>query len=150
MPRRKLIPDVIRNQDITAFTPDTPVLTAVKTMAERRIGAVLVEIDGKLAGIFTERDLSVRVVAADRNPATTRLDEVMTANPDTLPPDAPAVDALHLMREHNYRHLPVVKDGEVLGIVSIRDLYAAVQAQLEQDIQDRDAFIYGQSYSVGT
>jgi signal-transduction protein with cAMP-binding, CBS, and nucleotidyltransferase domain len=89
-------------------------------------------------------------VAADRNPATTRLDEVMTANPDTLPPDAPAVDALHLMREHNYRHLPVVKDGEVLGIVSIRDLYAAVQAQLEQDIQDRDAFIYGQSYSVGT
>jgi CBS domain-containing protein len=54
------------------------------------------------------------------------------------------------MREHNYRHLPVVKDGEVLGIVSIRDLYAAVQAQLEQDIQDRGAFIYGQSYSVGT
>lgn len=60
-----------------------------------------------------------------------------------------AIEALDLMRKHNYRHLPVLRDGAVVGIVSIRDLYAAVHSQLEQEIKERDSFIFGQEYSIG-
>jgi CBS domain-containing protein len=149
MPKRRLIPGVIRDQHIISFTPGDTVRAAVATMAERKVGAVLVMVDGDLKGIFTERDLSFRVVAKDLDPNTTTLSQVMTADPDTLPPDAMAAEALDLMRQHNYRHLPVVSDGKLVGIVSIRDLYAAVHAQLEQEIQERDSFIFGQDYSIG-
>ncbi|WP_158043533.1 CBS domain-containing protein [Skermanella pratensis] len=149
MPKRKLVPDVIREQDIIAFKPGDMVGAAVKAMAERRVGAVLVIEGSRLMGIFTERDLVTRVVARDLDPKTTPLDQVMTAGPDTLPPDAMAIEALDLMRKHNYRHLPVLRDDTVVGIVSIRDLYAAVHAQLEQEIKERDSFIFGQDYSIG-
>ncbi|EWY42731.1 inosine-5-monophosphate dehydrogenase [Skermanella stibiiresistens SB22] len=149
MPKRRLIPGVIRDQHIISFTPSDTVRAAVSTMAERKVGAVLVMVDSDLKGIFTERDLSFRVVAKDLDPNTTTLSQVMTADPDTLPPDAMAAEALDLMRQHNYRHLPVVSDGKLVGIVSIRDLYAAVHAQLEQEIQERDLFIFGQDYSIG-
>ncbi len=148
MPNRKLIPDVIQGQDIASFPPTVTVCDAVREMAARGIGAVLVMEGQDLLGIFTERDLSFRVVAQGLDPKTTRLAEVMTAEPDTLPPDAPAAAALELMRTNNYRHLPVVGAGRVLGIVSIRDLYAAVQAQLIQDLEERDAYIHGSGYGM--
>lgn len=149
MPKRKLVPDVVREQEVISFKPDDMVGAAVKAMAERRVGAVLVMEGNGLKGIFTERDLVTRVVAQDLDPNTTSLHHVMTAGPDTLPPDAMAIEALDLMRRHNYRHLPVLRDGAVVGIVSIRDLYAAVHAQLEQEIKERDSFIFGQDYSIG-
>ncbi|UEM21543.1 CBS domain-containing protein [Skermanella mucosa] len=149
MPKRKLVPDVVREQEVISFKPDDMVGAAVKAMAERRVGAVLVMEGNGLKGIFTERDLVTRVVAQDLDPNTTPLHHVMTAGPDTLPPDAMAIEALDLMRRHNYRHLPVLRDGAVVGIVSIRDLYAAVHAQLEQEIKERDSFIFGQDYSIG-
>ena len=149
MPKRKLVPDVVREQEVISFKPDDMVGAAVKAMAERRVGAVLVMEGDGLKGIFTERDLVTRVVAQDLDPQTTALGQVMTAGPDTLPPDAMAIEALDLMRKHNYRHLPVLRDGAVVGIVSIRDLYAAVHAQLEQEIKERDSFIFGQDYSIG-
>jgi len=149
MPNRKLIPDVVKGQELVCLPPDARVRDAVILMAERRIAAVLVAEGRKLKGIFTERDLTNRVVAAGRDPADTSLSEVMTADPDTLGPDARAIEALDLMERHHYRHLPVVSGGEVLGIVSIRDLFAVVRAQLEDEIKDREAFIFGSNYSVG-
>ncbi|WP_207483470.1 CBS domain-containing protein [Arenibaculum pallidiluteum] len=148
MPQRKLIPDLIRDQQIITFSVDSTVLEAVDEMARRRIGAVLIVEGSSLVGIFTERDVLTRVIARRRDPASTRIDEVMTRNPDTLPPDARASDALDLMRTRNYRHLPVVANGRVVGIVSIRDLYAAVQDQLEADILGRDTFIHGGGYGL--
>lgn len=149
MPRRKLMPDVIQAQDLITFSPTTLVRAAVRKMTDRRIGAVMVTEDGALKGIFTERDLIVRVVAQGRDPDTTTLAEVMTANPDTLPPDALAFAAFELMLSRSYRHLPVVDNGKIVGIVSIRDLFTVVKAQLEQDLKEREEFIFGSSYSVG-
>lgn len=149
MPKRKLMPDVVKGQELVCVSAATPLRDAVRLMAERRVSAVLVTEAGGLKGIFTERDLAVKVVAADRDIAATTIGEVMTANPDTLGPDAAAYEALNLMESRHYRHLPVVADdGAVLGIVSIRDLFAVVRASLEDEIKDREAFIFGTSYSA--
>lgn len=150
MPNRKLIPDVITSQDLVCMAPGAPVRDAVRMMAEKRIGAILVMEDGRLAGIFTERDVTVRVVATGRNPDRTVLSEVMTAGPDTLEPQAKAIEALNLMEERRYRHLPVVTaDGRVMGIVSIRDLFAVVRLSLEEEIKTREEFMFGSGYSAG-
>ncbi len=149
MPTRKLIPGVISGQTLTCLPPTATVRDAVQIMAERRISAVLVTEDARLSGIFTERDLAVKVVAAGLDPAATPLSAVMTGTPDTLPPDATAIQALDLMESRRYRHLPVVAaDGTVAGIVSIRDLFAIIRAHLEDEIKDREAFIFGSHYSV--
>lgn len=149
MPTRKLMPDVIQRQELVCLTADTTVRDAAVLMAERRIAAILVTDGRLLKGIFTERDLTVRVVAAGKDPATTALAEVMTGDPDTLGPDAAAGEALELMERHRYRHLPVVHAGEVVGIVSIRDLFAVVRAHLEDEIKDREEFMFGSGYSAG-
>ena len=149
MPKRKLIPDVVKNQELACVPPSASVRTAVALMAERKISAVLVTSGLELKGIFTERDLSSKVVAVGRDADMTPISEVMTADPDTLGPDAPAYEALQLMEKRNYRHLPVTNaDGEVMGMVSIRDLFAVVRASLEDEIKDRDAFMFGSSYSA--
>ena len=89
---------------------------------------------GRLAGIFTERDLAVRVVAAGRDPARTLLAKVMTPNPDTIAPLATVRDALNQMSGHKYRHPPVVVNDRLVAIVSIRDLHRSIIEQMETDI----------------
>jgi len=148
MPRRKLVPDVISNQLIVSLPPSATALQAAQLMTEHRIGAILIVERNQLKGIFTERDVTTRIVNAGRNPSETALRDVMTANPDTLPPDAIALDALDLMEENRYRHLPIVKDGVPVGMVSIRDLFAVNRRQLEQEVEEREAFIFGSSYSA--
>jgi CBS domain-containing protein len=96
-----------------------------------------------LTGIFTERDLAFKIVAAGRDPDKVRLAEVMTKNPDTLRPDDTAHDALQRMSKGGYRHLPVVDGGKVVGMVSTRDIYGAVLRELEDELHDREAFIQG-------
>jgi len=149
MPTRKLMPDVIQKQELVCLPADTIVRAAAMLMAERRIAAIMVTEGRRLTGIFTERDLTVRVVAGGKDPATTTLGEVMTRTPDTLGPNAAASEALDLMERHRYRHLPVVEGGEVVGIVSIRDLFAVVREHLEGEIKDREEFMFGSAYSAG-
>lgn len=148
MPSRKLMPDVIKKQDLSCLPPDATVRDAALMMAERRIAAVLVTNGRILKGIVTERDMTVRVVAAGLDPATTPLSAIMTADPDTLEPSAAAITAMELMERHHYRHLPVTVDGEAVGMVSIRDLFAVVRAHLEEEIRGRDAFMFGTGYSA--
>ena len=144
-PDRTIVPDILSApQDLVTVHTYTSVEEAAHLMAVRRIGAVLVVgEDGKLAGIFTERDALVRVVAWQRAPAATLVAEVMTPNPDTIGPDDTAAEALDMMRKRGYRHLPVVDDGRLVGMVSVRDLYATALVELEQGLQERDAFISG-------
>lgn len=150
MPKRKLIPDVVKNQELACVPPSATVRAAVRLMAERNISAIMVTEDGRLKGIFTERDLAAKVVAQNRDIDATPISAVMTTNPDTLPPDATALEALDLMETRRYRHLPVASsDGAALGMVSIRDLFAVVRASLEEEIKDREAFMFGASYSAG-
>jgi CBS domain-containing protein len=143
---RKIVPDVIGGQTLQNVSPRDTARDAAKMMRDKKIAAVLVMEGERLVGIVTERDMTCRVVAAGLNPDTASCAEIMTANPDTLSPDDAAIEALNMMRERNYRHLPVVKGERVVGIVSVRDLYAVYKTELEQDLKDRNAFIYGESY----
>lgn len=144
---RRIVPDVITpGQQLATLPPDALVRDAVALMRDKRIGAVLVLDEQRLAGIFTERDVLTRVVAEGRDPAATRLGEVMTRDPDTVAPDDRAIDALDRMSSRGYRHLPVAAGDRVVAIVSIRDLYAAVRQSLERELEQRDAYIFGESY----
>ena len=84
-------------------------------MAARHIGAVLVMAEGRLVGIFTERDMVNRVAAVGRDPDATKLDEVMTAAPRTIEQAAPALAALRVMQNGQFRHLPVMRDGRLVA-----------------------------------
>lgn len=146
---RKVVPDIVHQQKIELLPSGTTVRAAARNMAKRHIGAVLIGSDGRLEGIFTERDLLIRVVAGGRDLDATKLAEVMTPDPDTVGPDDLASLALERMRAAGYRHVPVVEDGAVVGIVSLRDLYAAAKRELEEDLQQRDAFIFDTGYGTG-
>lgn len=143
---RKIVPDVIGKQVLCEFSREATVLEACKMMANRHVGAILVTNKGHLEGIFTERDAAYRVVAQGRDPATTKLGAVMTKNPEVLGPNDGPESALERMRAGDFRHLPVVDGTKVIGVVSIRDLYALVKGQLEDDIRSRDAFIFGDGH----
>lgn len=145
---RKIVPDVISGQTIFKVTPSETVRNAARLMREKKIAAVVVMEADKLVGIITERDMTARVIAAGANPETALCREIMTPNPDTLAPTDQASDAIRMMREHNYRHLPVVDGEKVVGMVSVRDLYAVYNTELEQDLKDRNAFIYGENYGI--
>ncbi len=145
---RKIVPDVIGGQTLQSVAPGDTVRFAARLMREKRIAALLVMDGDSLVGIVTERDMTARVVAVGVDPETTRVRDIMTADPDTLAPDNTAADAIRMMREHNYRHLPVVDGATVVGMVSVRDLYAVYNTELEQDLKDRNAFIYGENYGM--
>ncbi len=116
---------LITRKDIVCLPGTATVREASRLMAEQRVGAVLVVEGSSLRGIFTERDALNRVLAEARDPDATQLAEVMTGNLVTLGPKAAAVDALRLMRDIGFRHLPVVEDDHIYGIISLRDFIGA-------------------------
>lgn len=127
------VADAIGEQDLLRLSPDTSVATAARRMAERHVGAMLVCEGGTMQGIFTERDLLERVVAAGRPPETTLLVDVMTPDPASIGRSESLLQAIFAMKERRTRHLLVKHDGEVVGIVSVRDLFRAlVQASIEE------------------
>ena len=145
----KIVPGVIKEQSLATLNPADSVMDAVNLMTERKIGAVIiVDNSAKLAGIFTERDLVNRVVAKGLDAASVPLSKVMTVGPDTLGPHDTAMNALDMMSARRYRHLPVVDGDTVIGMVSIRDLFNVVKAQLEEDVRERENFIFGSDYGV--
>ena len=142
--RPKIVPDVVSPGEVLSLPPQASVREASRLMASANVAALLVADDGHMLGIVTERDVSARVVAAGLDPDTTPLSGVMTPEPRSLAPDDSTSEALELMRRHSFRHLPVVDDGgKAIAMVSVRDLYAVVQNQLENDIMTRDAWIMG-------
>lgn len=147
--QRKIMPDIVKRQTISSLKSDNTVLEAATMMVKANIGAVVV-LDGKdrLIGIVTERDMTRRLVAKGLDAKKTQLSEIMTKNPDTLAPDDSAFDALELMQARNYRHLPVVEDGKCVGMVSVRDLYAAAKESLEENIKETEAFVFGDRYGA--
>jgi CBS domain-containing protein len=126
---------IIEDQKPVTAGAEVTVADAARLMKEQRVGAILVLAEGRLAGIFTERDALFRVIAEGRDPAATRVGEVMTVNPRTIAPDRPFGHALHLMYEGGFRHVPVVDRGRPLGVVSARD---ALGPDLQQFIADLD------------
>jgi CBS domain-containing protein len=104
-----------------SVAPSTTVAEAATMMGERRVGSALVMEGDALLGIFTERDI-VKALGAHFDAAKHQVSEWMTSNPTTVPPDAPARDALKTMLDGGFRHLPVLDEEKVIGIVSMRDL----------------------------
>ncbi len=126
--------EIVRRQDPVMLPTTATVQEAASAMRARRVGAILVvALDGRLAGLFTGRDAVARVLAEARDPRTTYLREVMTPDPDTLKPDAHAIDALRMMRDGGYRHVPVVSGGRPVGIVSHGDFEGLERARLDRE-----------------
>lgn len=126
--------DMVRDQRPVMLPPETSVADACRRMRERRVGAVLVtKPKDRLVGIFTGRDAVDRVLAEGRNAAATKLADVMTKEPTTMPPGKTAIEALRVMRDGGFRHLPVVEGGKVVGIVSKGDFRGMEQARLDEE-----------------
>ena len=117
---------------------------AVREMNDKGIGALLVMDGTQVAGIFTERDVLRRVVDADRDPALTKVAAVMTRNPATIALSAHVSEAMSLMTERRFRHLPVMEDGAVVGMLSIGDILRWLTMQQEDEIRQMSAYITGQ------
>lgn len=111
------------------------VCDAVQAMIDARIGCVMVVENDALVGVFSERDVLVRVVGARRDPATTLIASVMTHDPTTIEPSATLQEVIELHRDRHFRHLPVVENGRIVGMVSFRDVFRwlAKATQLEVD-----------------
>jgi CBS domain-containing protein len=125
--------EILRNQVPLALPPQASVQEACRRMHARRVGAVLVtDPRGVLLGIFTGRD-AVRLLAQAQDPAATTLREVMTPEPVCLPPGCTAIEALRLMHDGGFRHVPVVRDGVVVGVVSRGDFRGLEQDRLDAE-----------------
>lgn len=114
-------------------SPGTPVVQAAKLMRRRKVGALVVIDDGALVGILTERDVVFRVVAAGLDPRSVPVGAVMTESPIVIPPSERFGYALSVMHDQRFRHLPVVDNGTVVGIVSAR---SAMDPELEEFVAE--------------
>jgi len=118
----KQIAELIANQVLTVIEPGSTVRNAARTMAEKNIGAVAVVHSGRLAGIFSERDIMSRVVAKGLDPDSTLVEVVMSRDLVVADPSENVDQALQKMYSIRARHLPVIQNGKLVGMVSIRDL----------------------------
>lgn len=135
--------DLLKVASVPAATvsPDTTVFESVQLMNEQRVGAVAVTKDDKLVGIFTERDLMIRVVLKKKDPQKTHVSDVMTGKCVSAGTDLSMGEALTLMTEHHFRHLPVVDaDNKVLGLLSIRNLLHTRAEKLSQELDSVVSF----------
>jgi len=124
--------DLVKDRRVYSIDAEKTVLEAARFMMDHNIGALPVMREGKLVGIFSERDLMNRVVAVGRNPGMTQVREVMTSNPRTVDADESLEDCLFLMKEFNFRHLLIVSGDEVRGLVSLRDILMKVSSAAER------------------
>ncbi len=137
MPLR-LIRDVIAKRKLVAAPSKATVLDAARLMKAEHVGAILVVDEGRLAGIFTERDVLFRVVAEGRDPKSTRLASVMSRKLRTIPADRPVGHALHMMYEGGFRHVPVVEGKHPIGMISARDALGPELSEFEAQLADRE------------
>ena len=128
-----LIYDLVKDRRVYSIEADQTVLEGARFMMEHNIGALPVLRNGELVGIFSERDIMNRVVALGRTPGTTKISEVMTANPKAVSVQETVENSLFLMREFGFRHLPIVDGKELKGLVSLRDMLLRYVAQKEAE-----------------
>jgi len=134
--------DLIKNQDTYQAELSQSVLETVQAMVERNIGAVPVMHNGKLVGIFSERDLMKRVVAEGLDPRSLCMAEVMTDDPLTISMNEDLGNCMALMRRHNFRHLPVCHEGHLIGMVSLRDILLHDLDEKDDEVRMMRAYIH--------
>jgi CBS domain-containing protein len=134
--------DLIKNQDTYHAELGDTVLETVRAMVERNIGAVPVLHNGKLVGIFSERDLMKRVVAEGRDTRSTCMAEVMTDDPLTISMNDDLEECMMLMRRNGFRHLPVCHEGHLVGMVSLRDILLHDLDAKDDEVRMMRAYIH--------
>lgn len=132
-----------KGRQVYTIRKSTTVIDAVRAMNHKGVGSLLVMDGDHAAGIFTERDVLQRIVDVDRDPALTRVVEVMTPDPYTIEPGSRISDAMELMTSRRFRHLPVVEDGQVVGMVSIGDVMRWVTMHQQEHIDHMTGYITG-------
>ena len=131
-----------KGQEIFSVPPGVPVLEAIRVMAERHVGALLVMQGDTLTGIVSERDYARKVILMGRSSADTPVRDIMTAQVLTVQPETTVEKCMQLMTERRVRHLPVIEAGRVIGMVSIGDLVKAVIAEQQQQIEQLESYIH--------
>jgi CBS domain-containing protein len=134
--------DLIKDQETYQVEVGHTVLETVRAMVERNIGAVPVIHGGKLVGIFSERDLMRRVVAAGLDPRATCMAEVMTDDPMAVGTGEDLETCMALMRRHGFRHLPVCHEGQLVGMVSLRDILLHDLNEKDDEVRMMRAYIH--------
>ncbi len=135
--------DLLKGRETYSVEDHETVSEVARRMAARHIGAILVMSDGKLGGVFSERDLMVRVVLAGLDPATTQVSTVMSRNLATVEDSAPVESAMEIMHQHSCRHLPVLREREVAGFLSMRDVMTFELSRKSEELQHMRAYIQG-------
>jgi len=126
---------------IHAVSADTAVIDAIRLMARERIGAVLVMDGARLLGIVSERDYARKIVLEGRSSRETAVRSIMSADVITVSPSQNVADCMEIVTERRIRHLPVIEDGQVIGMVSIGDLVAALIAEQRAELEHLQRYI---------
>lgn len=132
-----------KGSEIISVDPESSVFDAIKLMADRGVGSLLVMQAGKLNGIVTERDYARKVIIKGRSSNSTRVDEIMTVDVLTTTSDQTVQFCMGLMTDKRIRHLPVVEHDEVIGLISIGDLVQAIIAEQKEEIEQLAHYIVG-------
>jgi len=131
----------IARTPMVMVSSDTSVMDAVRTMSEESIGAIVVKEGNRLVGIFSERDLMLRVISQKRDPEQTPIQDVMTSPVETIHRDSTVDDALKVMLEKHIRHLPILdRDGRVSGMISMRSLLHDKVQELTDQLDSLEAY----------
>jgi CBS domain-containing protein len=131
----------LKGRELFSIGPEDPVLEAVKLMAERHVGALLVMRGGTLAGIVSERDYARKVVLLGRSSSGTPVSQIMSSPVVTVTPENSVQECMRLVTERRIRHLPVVEGGRVVGMISIGDLVKAVIDEQQHTIEQLESYI---------
>ena len=146
---KELLENILTNQRLVIINSKSSAYDAAVTMLKNRCGALLVCDEKKknlLIGIVTERDLTFRVIPSCLNPKDTKIKQIMTKNPDTITPNKTTIDAIKIMKSKGFRHLPVIEKNQIVGILSMRDLYDAHAELLQDSLKKHQEFIFGTGY----
>jgi CBS domain-containing protein len=125
------------------ISPEATVFDAIQLMADKNIGALPVMAQGRLSGIFTERDYTRKIALAGKTSKQTLVKEITSTNVITVSPDESVEECMRLMTEHRIRHLPVVQNNEVMGIISIGDLVNSIISCQDAAIAQMESYISG-------
>lgn len=143
----KKVNDILSSNSTThTISPDSTVWDAIKLMTDKGVGALLVTESSKLVGIISERDYMRKVALMGRASQTTQVRDIMTPKPFTVSPDQSTEVCMQLMTEKRIRHLPVVDNGKVLAMLSIRDLLENIMEEQKHLIEQLEQYIRGESY----
>ena len=133
----------IKGAEIFAVTPEDSVLHAIEIMATRHVGALLVMTQAELIGIISERDYARKVILKNRSSHDTPVGDIMTSPAVSVTPEDTVHHCMQVMTEGRFRHLPVVKSGRVVGMLSIGDLVKAVIQEQSEHIEQLERYIAG-------